>query len=308
MNWILRVAEFIEQNLRSEISIEDLAIVSGYSVRHFQRSFKEASGDSVMEYVRGRRLTAAMQELALTDKPIIDIAIDYQFESQHSFTRAFQSRFMFPPRRFRGNKLSNPPSSKQRLSEDYLHMVEKKELTLEPEIIEIPEKTFLGMHIRSDLNGFDDKSIIPRTSELRKHFNSRLGEISEDDVVAAKGEGLLIISFRVPIEERESGDGIIVMTGIEVQSTTQPPKGMRTITVQQSKYARFVYTGALQNFYLASYYVAGSWFPKSKYWVGNAPLFSYMQVKGVNAEENKSTYYLPLRNRNDRFIDRWWEH
>ncbi|PCH60335.1 MAG: AraC family transcriptional regulator, partial [SAR86 cluster bacterium] len=144
MDWIYKVIEYVEDNLKNSMTIEDIAAVSGYSERHFQRVFRERTADSIMDYIRGRRLTLAMEEIISSQKSIIDIAFEYQFESQQNFTRAFQSRFMFPPRRFRNNELHNPPSAKKRLTEAYLGMIAREELTLEPEIIQKKEKIFIG--------------------------------------------------------------------------------------------------------------------------------------------------------------------
>lgn|GEM_PF-1325799 len=308
MEWIKNVVDFIEDNLRNEITIEELASVSGYSTRHVQRLFRDHTGDSLMEYVRGRRLTAAMSDVIESQKALIDIAFDYHFESQQAFTRAFQSRFMFPPRRFRNNKLSNPPSAKQKISDAYLGMINREELTLEPEIMNREQKYFVGTQMIADLNSFATPTLIPRISALATEFRARSTELEQSSVVASDVRELLIITFRVPLEERTEEDGIVIMAGVEVDSPITPPDKMRLITVQPCEYAKFIYTGAIQEFNLASYYVAGCWFPRSKYWIGNAPLFNYMQIQGINSDINKSTYLLPLRKRHDRFIDKWWEH
>ncbi len=308
MPWITDLVDYVEENLKSDITVEDMAAISGYSVRHFQRIFRERTGDSIMDYVRGRRLTEAMSEITSSQRPIIDIALDFQFESQQSFTRAFQTRFLFPPRRFRNNLLRNPPSAKQRISQPYLNMISRQELTLEPEIILREEKHFIGLQIKEDIDSFADTSLLPGISALAASFKQRRPEIDETWLADSNTNELLIITYRVPKEERMEGDGIVLMVALETNSAAHSLPGMNTISVQRSRYAKFVYSGAIQKFNLASYYVAGCWFPRSKYWVGNAPLFNYMQIQGVNSETNRSTYLLPLRERHDRMIDRWWEH
>lgn len=48
--------EYIEKNLKNELSTEIIAGEIGYSVYHFSRIFKEEMGISLMEYVKERKL------------------------------------------------------------------------------------------------------------------------------------------------------------------------------------------------------------------------------------------------------------
>ncbi len=158
--WIYRVIDYVEDNLTNPISLEELAELSGYSLRHFQRLFREKSSENIMDYVRGRRLTLAMEEITKAEKSIIEIAFEYQFESQQSFTRAFQARFTFPPIRFRNQNVTNPPSSMKRLASDYLQMIEDKDITQEPEIVHLDEMLFVGMPAKLDINGYGNSSAL----------------------------------------------------------------------------------------------------------------------------------------------------
>src|SRR3984885_50510 len=87
---IQRAIDYIEEHLKDELPTESIADVAHFSMWHFQRVFGAIVGDSVKEYVRKRRLASALVELTSTDRRILDIAIDHQFESQESFTRAFK--------------------------------------------------------------------------------------------------------------------------------------------------------------------------------------------------------------------------
>jgi AraC family transcriptional regulator len=88
---IQRAIDYIEEHLKDELPIESIADVAYFSMWHFQRVFGAIIGDSVKEYVRKRRLASALIELTSTDRRILEIAIDHQFESQESFTRAFKA-------------------------------------------------------------------------------------------------------------------------------------------------------------------------------------------------------------------------
>ncbi|MGH6872610.1 MAG: AraC family transcriptional regulator [Rhizomicrobium sp.] len=91
----------IEGHLFAPLSVARLAEVAGLSPWHFSRAFTARLGESVMGYVRGRRLDAAAFRLAAANPPaLIDLALDCGFESQEAFTRAFRRRFEVPPGQF----------------------------------------------------------------------------------------------------------------------------------------------------------------------------------------------------------------
>ncbi|MCI8633626.1 MAG: helix-turn-helix transcriptional regulator [Lachnospiraceae bacterium] len=93
MDWINRmdkVIEYIERNLDSEINYETIAKIACCSVYNFQRIFSFLFNMPLSEYIRNRRLTAAAAELRESNIRVIDAAVKYQYESQESFSRAFQ--------------------------------------------------------------------------------------------------------------------------------------------------------------------------------------------------------------------------
>lgn len=86
----LRLAlSYIEDNITEEISLEQLAAIAGYSVFHFARKFALAMGISPGRYISQRRLENAMLELTTGKLGLAEIALNAQFSSQASFTRAF---------------------------------------------------------------------------------------------------------------------------------------------------------------------------------------------------------------------------
>lgn len=89
---LLRQAiDYVEENLQSNIEIDDIARHAMSSKYHFQRIFHALTGFTVTEYMRNRRLTLAAEELAGgSDSKIIDIALKYGYESPEAFAKAFQ--------------------------------------------------------------------------------------------------------------------------------------------------------------------------------------------------------------------------
>ena len=93
--------DYIEKNIDNDISIHDVATAAHYSSFHYSRAFKAITGESVMDYIRKRRLTIAAKRLLETDIDILQLAIAAQFASQEAFTRAFKKMFGIAPGKYR---------------------------------------------------------------------------------------------------------------------------------------------------------------------------------------------------------------
>ncbi len=98
---IKNTLDFIEQHLTDELPLHSIAKQAGYSRFHFHRIFRKVIGKSVVDYVRERRMTQAARDLIMTDNRVIDIALQYHFGSQESFTRAFKKTYDRTPGHYR---------------------------------------------------------------------------------------------------------------------------------------------------------------------------------------------------------------
>jgi AraC family transcriptional regulator len=85
-----RVLGYIEEHLATDITVTDLANVACLSIFHFTRAFAGAMGVPPHRYVRRRRLENAKAMIATGRASLQEIALDCQFSSQSSFTRAFR--------------------------------------------------------------------------------------------------------------------------------------------------------------------------------------------------------------------------
>lgn len=88
--------KYIEENINESITAKAVAENAGYSLYYFSRMFKKQMGLSIMEYVKDRRLIKASEEIS-NGKKIIDIALDYGYQSHSGFTKAFKNKFGFSP-------------------------------------------------------------------------------------------------------------------------------------------------------------------------------------------------------------------
>ncbi|MBO0446737.1 AraC family transcriptional regulator [Enterococcus ureilyticus] len=99
-----KVLNYIENNLKSTIELETLATYMHCSANDLQRLFSLVFGLSLKQYIRKRRLSEAGAELQNSSQTILSLALDYQYESSTSFTRAFKSMHGITPSNARKEK------------------------------------------------------------------------------------------------------------------------------------------------------------------------------------------------------------
>lgn len=92
---------WLDNHLESPLTLDHVAAKSGYSKWHLQRMFKEVTGQAIGSYIRKRRLSKSAVALRLTGKSILEIALQYHFDSQQTFTRAFKKQFNQTPAYYR---------------------------------------------------------------------------------------------------------------------------------------------------------------------------------------------------------------
>jgi len=100
-----RVLDYIAENIKDHITLLDLAGIAGYSPFHFARKFTLAMGISPHRYISRIRLESAMAELATGKLPLAQIALNAQFSSQASFTRAFHRAIGVTPKEYQRRRL-----------------------------------------------------------------------------------------------------------------------------------------------------------------------------------------------------------
>ncbi len=100
---VSKMQNFIEENLRNEITANDLSKSCGYSHFYSLKIFKVVTGISAFEYIRKRRLTKATYLLADEQEKVIDVAFAFTFDSHEGFTRAFSKYFGITPKKYSQN-------------------------------------------------------------------------------------------------------------------------------------------------------------------------------------------------------------
>lgn len=103
---VSKMQDYIENHINENITLLELSKAAGYSPWHSARIFKEYTGKTPFEYIRALRLTKAA--LVLRDEKIrvLDVALDFMFDSHEGFARAFSKEFGISPKKY---SKSSPP-------------------------------------------------------------------------------------------------------------------------------------------------------------------------------------------------------
>ncbi|MDE6724145.1 MAG: helix-turn-helix domain-containing protein, partial [Ruminiclostridium sp.] len=90
---------YIEQNLKTDITPEELARRAGYSVWHYQRLFAQVMGVPLAAYINRRRLDRALAEIG-SKRKAINAAMEYGFDSYAGFYKAFLRMYGCSPKKY----------------------------------------------------------------------------------------------------------------------------------------------------------------------------------------------------------------
>jgi len=101
-DWRLRrIAEHIDANLESDLSIADLASLAGLSRSHFMQAFRDAFNQPPHQYVLARRIENAKRRLRMDRESVTDIANSLGFSSHAHFSGVFRRLVGVSPTSYR---------------------------------------------------------------------------------------------------------------------------------------------------------------------------------------------------------------
>ena len=101
-----RILEYVRENYRENIRNSELAKRFGYHPNHLNRVVKAYTGMSLKSYIITCKLSAAKEQLAMTDDQITEISENCGFSTPSYFTELFSRSEGITPREYR-NKMRN---------------------------------------------------------------------------------------------------------------------------------------------------------------------------------------------------------
>lgn len=99
------VLEYMSQNFREDICVEQLAGLVHLSKSHFMKCFKETVGVGAMEHLTQLRISAACEALSDTQDKISDISYRCGYSNLSNFNRQFLKKVGCSPMEYRKRNL-----------------------------------------------------------------------------------------------------------------------------------------------------------------------------------------------------------
>ncbi len=285
-----RAIDFIEDHLHDEnLTVDKISKVACISKWHFQLIFSSVIGDSLMEYIRKRRLSFAMIALGSTDQRIIEIAIHSGYETQESFSRAFKKIYGITPGECRkqGTK-SLMMINKPKITIEYLNHLYKG-INMKPAFKILPEFKVVGLQIKfiSILSAEKNNHIV--IPKLWDEYLKRQTEIQ-----SRVNQSYFGVCFGGD-ESNSHPDECLYMASSEVKDDTQIPNGMISKTIPAGEYAVFTHKGHLKNLEYTMNYIMGSWLQKSGRKLRDAPDLEYYDHRFNFVSANSEIdIYIPI--------------
>lgn len=245
---IYETIHYIEDHLNDTIKLDDVAEAVNYSLFYLQRLFMSVTGMGLREYIRKRQLTRAAFDVIESNRRIIDIALQYGFQTPESFTKAFRKQHLVAPSKVRGHHASFM------VMESYLYTQNKKEQRMNVKIITLGETNFCGERHVFDLNNEIPTSKIPT---LWEEFN----RTQTDQWMAKHNDGAIqgIIGLCRQID-RDTMEYWLGTTCVA------PLKNYEVLALASARYAVFTVTGALPDAIQKGWHdIMTKWIPTSGY-------------------------------------------
>ncbi len=101
MDLFTNTLKYIDEHFTEKLSLEDMAVKTGFSKFHFSRLFKKYTNYNFSDYLCLRRVHEAETLLQRPDIPITDVAITSGFSSISTFNRIFKMQKGCSPSEFR---------------------------------------------------------------------------------------------------------------------------------------------------------------------------------------------------------------
>ncbi|WP_372371147.1 GyrI-like domain-containing protein [Candidatus Uabimicrobium sp. HlEnr_7] len=276
---IIRAIAYMENHLTKEISLEAIASQAYYSSFHFHRLFSAVTKETPGSYLRKRRLSQASHEILQSNKRILDIALDYQFQSQESFSRAFKKFLGVTPGQYRRSGLAQRTHF-PKLTLDNLNHRYQGGISVEPEFKKMSAMKFIGMICSID------------SQELPKLWETFIAQ--RNSITNLKNNICYSLCFH--IEDNCTANSFLYMPCAEVNNIDNIPISMVAKTVPENEYAVFTHKGSLDKIKDTYEYIYGTWLSKSSY--SSAGLYDFGMYNDdfsiENPEESRVYIHIPV--------------
>jgi AraC family transcriptional regulator len=220
---------------------------------HLAHAFGEATGQSVMEYVRGRRLTEAAYALASGADDILTVALEAGYASHEAFSRAFKAQFGKTPEDVRHSE----SISGLKLIDAIRHLESKYMQLKEPRLEKSGQLLVVGL---SEHVAYKDIQNI--AGQWQRFMSGPYHGIDHKTP-----------SIPVGITTETDENGLQYVCAAEVTRFGVFPKGLIKLTLAPQTYAVFAHDGHISELRGTYEAIWNDWFPQSGKAPAEAPSF-----------------------------------
>lgn len=260
MDAVRKALWYIESHFASDLTLEEVAANAGVSRFYLLRAFGTATGMSIMQYVRARRLSEAARRLAGGSTDILTVALDAGYNSHEAFTRAFRDLFN-----------ATPEAIRRCGSVEQLTLIEAHTMNIapttklgEPSIDAKAAMLIVGLSEHYSCN--QDAGGIPAQWQ---RFVSYLGRIPQQKSTD---------TFGVVYNTDDAGN-MDYLSGVEVRDLSQPPRELSCLRLPERKYAVFFHPGHISTVRSSWNYIWNEWLPRSQFQLADAPVLEHYDAR-----------------------------
>ena len=287
---IFEAVEFIEAHLKEEIAVADVADAVGYSLYHFCRTFNGVIHHTPYDYLMRRRLSESAQEFIETDRRIIEIAFDYQFNSPETYSRAFKRMFGTQPNQWRKQGAIDRRFLMSRLTLEHIQHINKGDY-LKPVLEERDALRVAGVMTLVQ----DDRTVIAQQCTQKR---AQLWEILAHELERAGNEGELRDYYGIASYPKGWPEhGFFYMAAVAVEGPETLGASLVARTIPPSKYARFVHKGPAKDLGLTLDYIYQTWLPRSGESLSYPLEIEYcgQDIRSSDDQNSERVIYIPIQ-------------
>jgi AraC family transcriptional regulator len=276
MNPVGKALWYVESHYAGEITLEEVANVSGVSRFYLSRAFGEATGHSIMRYVRCRRLTEAARSLSAGASDILYVALDAGYGSHEAFTRAFRDQFGLTPEAVRAQRHLDNLALVEPIKMD-----EALIANLEPPRFE-DGKPLLIAGIGERYTCETSKGIPAQWQRFLPHFGQLPGQIGR-------------VAYGVRCNSDDEGN-FDYICGVEVSDFSELPSDFSRVRIAEQRYAVFSHRDHISTIRRTVNTIWTKWLPESSHEVTDAPDFErYGEDFDPRSGTGTVEIWIPLR-------------
>ena len=178
--------DYIEENLKTEITAQELADHAGFSLFHYYRLFQAATGMPVMQYILRRRLLHAIYDIR-RGRSGIQAALDYGFDTYAGFYRAFQRELGCTPSEFLKHCRAKQPRRIELKQEEHIMVTRRKAAQMLTHW-NLPEETLSDIYYENTGARNENAYYVGEAYVLK--FTANLGKLKNHIALSRAIEGI----------------------------------------------------------------------------------------------------------------------